>query len=149
MTDVIITQVDPSVVIVTDIQQSVIEAKSQGPQGLSAYQVAVQSGFVGTEQDWLDQLYGNQQDIVLLKSASEIATVTVNFTNRLGSDIIVSVLSILASSPSLIISGITFQDKTVTFTVQGGVSLQGFKIDIQVNTQSSGVISDSIFLLNQ
>ena len=28
----------------------------QGPIGLSAYQVAVDNGFIGTEQDWLDSL---------------------------------------------------------------------------------------------
>lgn len=27
-----------------------------GPPGLSAYQVAVQNGFVGTEQEWLQSL---------------------------------------------------------------------------------------------
>lgn len=28
---------------------------TQGPEGLSAYEVAVANGFVGTEQEWLDQ----------------------------------------------------------------------------------------------
>lgn len=32
-----------------------------GPPGLSAYQVAVQNGFVGTEQEWLQSL-GKQWD---------------------------------------------------------------------------------------
>ena len=31
---------------------------TQGPAGLSAYQVAVKNGFSGTEQEWLDSLHG-------------------------------------------------------------------------------------------
>jgi len=31
----------------------------QGPEGDSAYEVAVENGFVGTEQEWLDSLGGN------------------------------------------------------------------------------------------
>lgn len=30
----------------------------QGPQGLSAYEVAVENGFVGTEEEWLASLVG-------------------------------------------------------------------------------------------
>ena len=33
---------------------------AQGPQGLSAYQVAVNNGFQGTEQQWLASLVGPQ-----------------------------------------------------------------------------------------
>lgn len=32
----------------------------QGPIGLSAYQLAVDNGFTGTEQDWLDSLESTQ-----------------------------------------------------------------------------------------
>jgi hypothetical protein len=32
----------------------------QGPAGLSAYEVALANGFVGTEQEWLDSLVGPQ-----------------------------------------------------------------------------------------
>jgi hypothetical protein len=32
-------------------------AGAQGASGLSAYQIAVQHGFVGTEQEWLDSLH--------------------------------------------------------------------------------------------
>lgn len=35
-------------------------AGEQGPDGLSAYEVAVAEGFVGTEQEWLDSLVGPQ-----------------------------------------------------------------------------------------
>lgn len=31
---------------------------SVGPEGLSAYQVALENGFVGTEAEWLDSLVG-------------------------------------------------------------------------------------------
>lgn len=33
-----------------------IDIEAAGPQGLSAYEVALQNGFVGTEQEWLDSL---------------------------------------------------------------------------------------------
>ena len=33
-----------------------IDIQAAGPQGLSAYEVALQNGFVGTEQEWLDSL---------------------------------------------------------------------------------------------
>ena len=33
---------------------------AQGPQGKSAYEVAVENGFEGTEQQWLNSLKGNQ-----------------------------------------------------------------------------------------
>lgn len=32
----------------------------QGPQGLSAYEVALENGFVGTEEEWLASLVGPQ-----------------------------------------------------------------------------------------
>ena len=34
-----------------------------GPEGDSAYEVAVANGFVGTEQEWLDSLNGSGADI--------------------------------------------------------------------------------------
>lgn len=34
------------------------ELEKAGPAGLSAYEVAVKNGFVGTEQEWLDSLVG-------------------------------------------------------------------------------------------
>lgn len=38
----------------------IIPATKNGPQGKSAYQVAVDNGFSGTEQEWLDSLVGPQ-----------------------------------------------------------------------------------------
>lgn len=35
-----------------------VYASSAGPRGESAYQVAVDNGFVGTQDDWLDTLIG-------------------------------------------------------------------------------------------
>lgn len=37
-----------------------VEIAQAGPAGLSAYQVAVKNGFVGTEQEWLDSLVGEK-----------------------------------------------------------------------------------------
>lgn len=51
-------EVDPSVGGET-ISASVDKA---GPPGLSAYEVAVKNGFVGTEEEWLASLKGEQGD---------------------------------------------------------------------------------------
>lgn len=49
----------PEIVKVTQNKVIVIEKGGSGKDGLSAYQVAVSNGFVGTEQDWLDSLKGD------------------------------------------------------------------------------------------
>lgn len=46
-----------------------------GPQGLSAYEVAVENGFVGTEEDWLDSLVGQageSADVVSVATSRSI-----------------------------------------------------------------------------
>ena len=37
-----------------------VETEKAGPPGLSAYEVAVKNGFVGTEEEWLASLQGEQ-----------------------------------------------------------------------------------------
>lgn len=37
-----------------------LDITAQGPQGKSAYELAVENGFEGTEQQWLNSLKGNQ-----------------------------------------------------------------------------------------
>lgn len=37
-----------------------VGVEKAGPQGLSAYEVAVKNGFIGTEQEWLDSLVGEK-----------------------------------------------------------------------------------------
>ena len=39
----------------------------RGPQGLSAYEVAVQEGFVGTEEEWLASLKGEDGTVMFLR----------------------------------------------------------------------------------
>ena len=36
------------------------DIEKSGPQGLSAYEIALKNGFVGTEQEWLDSLVGEK-----------------------------------------------------------------------------------------
>lgn len=38
----------------------IIKDDKPGKDGLSAYEIAVQNAFIGTEQEWLDSLQGNQ-----------------------------------------------------------------------------------------
>jgi hypothetical protein len=58
--------------VVREVQPAVIEVASPGPQGVakSAYDVAVDNGFVGTEQEWLDSLGGATWDTLQGKPAT-------------------------------------------------------------------------------
>lgn len=149
MTDVIITQAPQSSVIVTETVNSLVSVKDIGPQGLSAYQVAVSNGFIGTEQQWIDSLTGNQSDIVITKAQNELANVVINFTNRLSQgDYITGVESVFSSPNGLTITDISFSSSTVSFKASSGTLLQGYKIDLLVTTFLNGSIPASIFLLN-
>lgn len=49
----------------------------QGKDGKSAYQIAVENGFVGTEAEWLENLKGD--DYILTDTdKSEIANIVIN-----------------------------------------------------------------------
>lgn len=45
-------------------QESTLDVNTEkaGPQGFSAYEVAVKNGYVGTEQEWLASLKGDKGD---------------------------------------------------------------------------------------
>ena len=128
---------------------SVITTTAIGPQGLSAYQVAVQNGFVGTEQDWLDSVQGSPRDLVVTKGLGELATITVDFSNRLiTAQNIVSVTSVVAE-PTLTIENITFSNKTITFDVSGGSLNSGHRLNMTVSTTNPVTsVTASIYLLN-
>ena len=115
----------------------------------SAYDVALNNGFVGTEQQWLDSLQGNVHDIVITKSAVENIQVTVNFTNRLDvGETIIGISAINETPTSVItISAQTFTSSTVSFYVTGGVQLQTFSIDVIINTTATTRVG-RIYLLN-
>lgn len=155
----VIVSSDNSVVIttqeVTNIEvgptevPSVITTTGIGPQGLSAYQVAVQNGFVGTEQDYVESLQGNPRDLVVTKGIGELATLTVDFSNRLSANQnIISVTSVVAD-PTLLIESITFSNKTITFDVSGGSLNSGHRLTMAVGTTNPvSTVSASIYLLN-
>lgn len=44
------------------------ETGSTGPQGLSAYDIAINNGFVGSQQDWLNSLIGSKGQNGVTKS---------------------------------------------------------------------------------
>lgn len=138
-----------TVIVETDQNPSVITNTSVGPQGLSAYLVAVSNGFIGTEQEWVESLYGNPKDLVVTKGVNELATLTVDFSNKLNiSQNISSVVSI-TSDPNLTIENISFSNKTIMFDVYGGVLNSGYKLTMTVNTVSPvSTVLASIYLLN-
>lgn len=53
-----ITEQESISITVDDV--TVVGGDGSGNNGLSAYEVAVQEGFVGTESEWLDSLIGPQ-----------------------------------------------------------------------------------------
>jgi hypothetical protein len=68
-----------------------IAPTKQGLQGLSAYQVAVQNGFVGTESEWLDSLVGETLRYTHTQ-ASPLATWTI--PHNLGRKPVVQIFTI-------------------------------------------------------
>lgn len=50
------TEAFTTIVIDDNCEQVTIIAEALGAQGLSAYDIAVANGFVGTEEEWLDSL---------------------------------------------------------------------------------------------
>ena len=49
----------------------------QGKDGKSAYQIAVENGFIGTEAEWLESLKGN--DYILTENdKTDIANIVIN-----------------------------------------------------------------------
>lgn len=149
-TTLVVTTQNTQVIINPDVAQSTVVTSAIGPQGLSAYLVAVENGFVGSEQDWLDSITGNTQDLVLTKGVDELATITVNFANRLASGQTISgVTSVVASPGTAAITNISFTPTLVIFKISGGVLHQGFRVDISVTTSNpSGSLSGTVYLLN-
>jgi len=132
---------DIEIVITEDAAREVIFEGIQGPpgaQGKSAYQVAVENGFVGTQQDWVESLTGNASELVLTKTASEVVELTVDFSNRLEAGVTLeSVVSVTAYPAGLVITNPTIQGNQVVFQTSGGVALQGYRIDISVTASAA------------
>lgn len=49
-----------------------------GPRGFSAYEIAVQNGFIGTEQEWLDSLKGSGSAIQIVAAENLLKYDVVN-----------------------------------------------------------------------
>ena len=132
---------DIEIVVTEDATREVVVEGIQGPpgpQGKSAYQVAVDNDFIGSQQDWLDSLIGNASDLVLTKTESEIVELTVDFSNRLEVGVsLQSVVSVSASPAGLVVTNPTIQGNQVVFQTSGGVALQGYRIDISVNASAA------------
>jgi len=57
---IVVVQEEESAILVLARDPAIYIQGSPGPPGRSAYQVALDNGFVGTEQDWLDSLESTQ-----------------------------------------------------------------------------------------
>lgn len=157
MSTLIVTQ-DNSILITTEeISQviagptevsSLITSTDLGPQGISAYQVAVENGFTGTESEWIDSLMGNPRDLVVTKGVTEIAVLTVDFSYRLAESDNITAVNFITAEPSLTISDISFTAKTVVFEVSGGTLHSGHRLTINAQTTLSAGVPATIYLLN-
>ena len=61
MTEVEITEVTPVTVVVPTVTQPSVVEVNVARHGLSAYELAVLNGFVGTESEWLDSLHADTE----------------------------------------------------------------------------------------
>ena len=115
----------------------------------TAYDVAINNGFVGTEQQWLDSLQGNMQEIVLTKTAGENVQLTVNFANRLGGGETITGITSIVVNPSavLTVSNQSFTDSAVSFYITGGAQFDGFSIVITTTTSVTTRVA-TVYLLN-
>lgn len=50
-----------------------------GTRGYSNYEIAVQNGFVGTEEEWLEKITQDEADIIWLKIQNMIMQGTLSF----------------------------------------------------------------------
>lgn len=90
----VITVGDSDVIVIKEQAIDIINAGTQGPEGIpgiSAYEVAVAAGFVGTEQEWLDSLVGADGTFVgtmddIVDGAIYVKTEN-NLTNALAANI--------------------------------------------------------------
>ena len=73
-----------TIIVENECSEFTIVVSGLGEQGLSAYQIAVANGFVGTEEEWLESLkaIASLEDIedVLLTDAKTNQTLTYNGT---------------------------------------------------------------------
>ena len=61
----------------------VVSAGPQGPVGKSAYEIAVEEGFVGTQTDWLEKLSKPYAGMLGTKLASEVVEVQIDYSDIL------------------------------------------------------------------
>ena len=50
----------------------IVVGSTRGPAGLSAYEIAVKNGFIGTEQEWLDSLKGGEVEVEKLNAQNTL-----------------------------------------------------------------------------
>lgn len=49
----------------------------KGERGYSAYEIAVQHGFIGTEQEWLDSLAAGEKAVIVQEISSTSSNATI------------------------------------------------------------------------
>jgi OmcA/MtrC family decaheme c-type cytochrome len=102
-----------------------------GPAGLSAYQIAVNNGFTGTEQEWLDSLQGTGAPVAVPASPVETCFVC----HAAG--------SLADSAAAHAVNG------KVTYTVVGDPVVSGADLVITFNLKTDGVNDDSFVNVNR
>lgn len=129
-TTIISDKPNDNIVLVHDTENVVIVGTSSGPQGMSAYQIAVSNGFIGTEIEWLVSLNGSNS-----QNNSNY------FTYTAGENISGHVAVYMG------VDGKVYTANHNTILPIIGVSIQASSINTPINIQYASVIQHSAWNL--
>lgn len=68
-----VVRIGPTLLPVERVQPVSVPVLTTGPRGYSAYQIAVQQGFVGSEAEWLESLNGAQGEGLVLVAGENLS----------------------------------------------------------------------------
>jgi hypothetical protein len=106
--------------------------------GKSAYEVAVDAGFLGTVDQWLASLQSGSAGQIALKTAAETANILVDFADLLEpGEVCMSVMSVSPASAGLILGEASLDGTVLSFAAAGGTPGANYRIDVAVQTTLS------------
>ena len=107
----------------------------KGERGFSAYEIAVQNGFVGTEKDWLAQLgtsskFDRQSVIYEATEGQKEFDIPEGYTSN-------SFLDVYVDGEHLDSTEYTLNTETMKFTLTNAITVVGTKVEVMVVTMST------------
>ena len=113
----------------------VVSAGPQGPVGKSAYEIAVEEGFVGTQTDWLEKLSKPYAGMLGTKLASEVVEVQIDYSDILeDGEQCLNVDQIQSTPVWSGVSSVSLVGNTVRFILSGGEISRSYALKVDVNT---------------